>query len=349
MPVAESNANWTTGSLVRTAGAESRPSRPRLLEPGLLPFVPGVERYRTSGGGASVISLLPGDEIEFIDHEGRQSCELSVVHPSGDEDFEALGLKAERRSSAIAALVAAGDKEVHELSALLAMLDLDPDSLHACEVLSASSRPGETVALVAERAAVCIVVVPGAPMKVFEHSPPTEIAIRVKRSAVEPGLPISLPPLLADPRLDFRIGRATASTYAVRAGDYIQVIDVGGRQCTDFLAFHRADLDRGVERGLGRHHHSLVDGCDLSESGAWPPSSSIRTCDPSSKWCVTRSVATTPSCWHVAPSITRTWAIPDMPTVRTISIPHWSRTKLSGARAGRQSTSSITPAWSPAI
>ena len=249
-PVAESNVHWTTESLVRTAVTESRPSRPRLLEPGLLPFVPGVERYRTPGGGGSIISLLAGDEIEFSDHEGGQRCELSVVHPSGDEDFGALGLKAGRKSSAIGALLAAGSDGSHDFSALLAMLDLDPGSLHACEVLGASSRPGEMVTLVAERDAVCIVVVPGAPMKVYEHSPPTDIAITVKRSRVDPGLPASLPPLLADPRLDFRISRASARSYEVKAGDYIQVIDVAGRQCTDFLAFHRADLDRGVERGL---------------------------------------------------------------------------------------------------
>ena len=249
-PVAESSMDRNTGSLVQTAGVEVRNSRPRLLEPGLVPFVPGIERYRAPAGCASIISLVAGDEIEFSDREGRQRCELSVILPSGDEDFGGLGLKAERKSSAIGALLAAGDDETHELSALLATLDLDPDSLHACEVLSASSRPGETVALVAERDAVCIVVVPGTPMKVYEHSPPTDIDITVKRSRVDPGLQVSLPPLLADPRLDFRISRATALSYEVKAGEFIQVIDVAGRQCTDFLAFHRADLDRGVERGL---------------------------------------------------------------------------------------------------
>ena len=248
--MAESNVDWNTGSLVQTSRAEVRNSRPRLLEPGLVPFVPGIERYRAPGGGASIISLVAGDELEFSDREGRQRCELSVVLPSGREDFSALGLKAERKSSAIGALLAAGVDETHELSAVLATLDLDPHSLHACEVLSASSRPGKTVGLVAERDAVCIVVVPGTPMKVYEHSPPTDIAITVKRSRVDPGVQVSLPPLLADPRLDFRIGRATALSYEVKAGEFIQVIDVAGRQCTDFLAFHRADVDRGVERGL---------------------------------------------------------------------------------------------------
>ena len=36
----------------------------------------------------------------------------------------------------------------------------------------------------------------------------------------------------------------------MREGEYIQVIDVQGRQCSDFLAFHRGKLERGLERGL---------------------------------------------------------------------------------------------------
>ena len=47
-----------------------------------------------------------------------------------------------------------------------------------------------------------------------------------------------------------RVDSATALAYEVRAGEFIQVIDVEGKQCSDFLAFHRGKLERGVERGL---------------------------------------------------------------------------------------------------
>ena len=36
----------------------------------------------------------------------------------------------------------------------------------------------------------------------------------------------------------------------MRKGEYIQVLDVQGRQCSDFLAFHAGKLQRGLERGL---------------------------------------------------------------------------------------------------
>jgi cation diffusion facilitator CzcD-associated flavoprotein CzcO/uncharacterized protein YcgI (DUF1989 family) len=43
---------------------------------------------------------------------------------------------------------------------------------------------------------------------------------------------------------------ARRSPYRVRAGDYIQVIDVDGRQCSDFQAFHAGDLAAGVESAI---------------------------------------------------------------------------------------------------
>ena len=55
-----------------------------------------------------------------------------------------------------------------------------------------------------------------------------------------------LPESLADPLADFRIKAATATAYRVKAGDYIQVIDVAGRQCTDFQCFSARKLDRGL-------------------------------------------------------------------------------------------------------
>ena len=59
-----------------------------------------------------------------------------------------------------------------------------------------------------------------------------------------------LPEPLADPRLDFQVDRASALAYEVKAGEYIQIIDVQGRQCSDFLAFNAGKLQAGKERGL---------------------------------------------------------------------------------------------------
>ena len=86
-------------------------------------------------------------------------------------------------------------------------------------------------------------IVDGAP-------PPSELLVEVRRATPRSYEQQELPPPLAEPRLDFRVDAATALAYEVRAGEFIQVIDVEGKQCSDFLAFHRGKLESGQERGL---------------------------------------------------------------------------------------------------
>ena len=57
-----------------------------------------------------------------------------------------------------------------------------------------------------------------------------------------------LPDPLADIKDEFTVAAACGKAYTVKAGDYIQLIDGQGRQCTDFLAFSQRALDAGKER-----------------------------------------------------------------------------------------------------
>ena len=56
-----------------------------------------------------------------------------------------------------------------------------------------------------------------------------------------------LPPLLGDVRDEFTVLRGTARAYELRKGDYVQIIDVHGQQCSDFMAFRGDGLMRGEE------------------------------------------------------------------------------------------------------
>jgi len=63
-----------------------------------------------------------------------------------------------------------------------------------------------------------------------------------------------IPPPLGTVVAEYRIAPGTAIAYPVEAGQYIQIIDVDGSQCSDFLAFagedHRDELDSTVTRTL---------------------------------------------------------------------------------------------------
>jgi aminomethyltransferase len=97
----------------------------------------------------------------------------------------------------------------------------------------------------AAQAAECLLVVPGRLMAPDQQAPPTTLHIILP--VEEDQAP---PPPLAAAKLDMRIAAATAAAYRVAAGDYIQIVDIAGKQCSDFIAFDAAELARAREWGI---------------------------------------------------------------------------------------------------
>jgi aminomethyltransferase len=222
-------------------------SAPPQLVGGLLPRDPALETYRVSPGGATVIGLRGDDRARVIDRHGGQIAELTALSSDGREDPTALELVADAPASVLRGLLAAGGANgfLGELHAR----GLRPDEARAARLFGPQSAPGSDVSLTAARETTLIVAAPGGRV-IDGEQPATELFVEVRRAAPRPPAEVELPPPLAEPRLDFRIDPASAQSYVVKAGEYIQVLDVKGKQCSDFLAFHRAKLEAGVERGL---------------------------------------------------------------------------------------------------
>ncbi len=227
-----------------------QPVRPRGYEPGLPLLGTGLERYPVRGGGAVVIGLAQGDSLEIIDPQGLQYCELAVFGKDGIEDAGALGAVASGPAKGIAAILSDDSESSRSVVHGLRRENLQVEDSRAVYLFEGDSRPGEAASFTAQRAAVCIIAAPGGAMRPEEQNPPTNLVVMVKRAQTEAKGAPSLSTPLADPRLDFRIERATAQSYEVEAGEFIQVIDVEGRQCSDFLSFSTSKLEAGIERGL---------------------------------------------------------------------------------------------------
>jgi aminomethyltransferase len=243
--------------------------RPRLLLPGLVPSDPRLERYRVHPGGVTALALDAGDGITVIDAEGRQRGELTVL-AGGGEDYKALGTAADGAATVLRALAAGGPQgrpawqpdgiqpagaapaagSAAEVVRALADRGLDPAAARAVILFGEWSRAGTAATFTAQQTVTCIVAAPGGLMPVDSGNPPSDLVIEVRRTRPRQPREPRLPPPLADPLLDLRVDLATARAYQVEAGQYIQVIDVEGRQCSDFLAFDSRRLSGGVERGL---------------------------------------------------------------------------------------------------
>ena len=157
-------------------------NRPRLIQPGLPRFEPGVERYRIAGGGAVVLALFAGDRLEITDLEGRQRAEVAVFAPGGEEDAAALGLRAEGSALGINRLLAGSDGAARAVAALLKARGVPRAIAKAVDLFQHDSLPGETASAMAARDVIAIIHASGTAMGVEGELPPTDLVALVRRA-----------------------------------------------------------------------------------------------------------------------------------------------------------------------
>jgi aminomethyltransferase len=213
----------------------------------LLPEDPFLETYLVRPGGATVFALGPDERVTVIDRDGGQVAELTVLADDGRDDASAIGETADAPATVVRQ--AHGQRDGSLLWSELAARGLDPPEARAVRLFDESSRPGTSQSFRTDRAVTVVVAAPAGRI-VDGAPPPSELLVEVRRARPREYDRLELPPPLAEPRLDVRVDGATALAYEVRAGEFIQVIDVEGKQCSDFLAFHRRKLESGIERGL---------------------------------------------------------------------------------------------------
>ena len=222
-------------------------ARPALVLPGLKPVDRSLETHWVRPGAATAVPLHPDDRITIVNRDGGQVAELTVVDSEGGEDAAALGARADVDATVLRDLVRAGSAD--GFLAELHAGGLVPDDARALRLFDNETPRDAAEEFVAEREAIAIVAAPGG--RVVEGDwPASPLLIEVRRAIPRELEEVELPAPLAEPRLDFRVDRASAAAYEVKEGEYIQIIDVQGKQCSDFLAFNRDKLEDGSERGL---------------------------------------------------------------------------------------------------
>ena len=81
-----------------------------IIEPGLNLLPPGVERHVVNGGGLTGLQIFPDDEIEIINDEGNQICEIIVFDKNGKSDPGILNLKENTKNSEIKKILSSKDE-----------------------------------------------------------------------------------------------------------------------------------------------------------------------------------------------------------------------------------------------
>lgn len=222
-----------------------------MLVPGLPVLPPNVERHPVPGGGTRTVTLDAGDEVTVIDREGRQACELVVFDAAGRSDPAIIGAGGTGVTLGTQAYLHSEASSAQRVRAALSARGCDLARFVAIRLFGDASRAGESVSFVATAPATLVASAPGGPMPVDEQSAPSEIVLYVRRESRSNVKPADGPPSpLAEPLVDINIQPGTARAYEVRAGQFIQIVDVKGRECSDFQAFSLRALDRGSERDI---------------------------------------------------------------------------------------------------
>lgn len=222
-----------------------------IVTPGL-PILPhGVERYPVPGGGSRAVPVSKGDEISLLNPEGLQRGELVFFAPDGSSDAGLLGSSGVGQPTGTIATLSNGGASGEKVLRALSAAGFDLEKGDAVYAFSDGAMAGDMETFAAECDGLLIVAAPGEAMMPDAQNAPTELILYIRRSDPGIGKPdVGPPDPLADPLQDINIQPGTAAAYEVKEGEYIQVVDVKGRECSDFQAFSRRALDKGMEREI---------------------------------------------------------------------------------------------------
>ncbi|WP_238368789.1 trimethylamine-oxide aldolase Tdm [Mesobacterium pallidum] len=229
----------------------SGPPKPSaILQPQVFSLPPGTERYVVEGAGAILVRVEPGDRIEIANTEGGQRCEIVCADTSGRFDPGIIGARGQGAPTGLMALLSGTDASLRSLRMGVEARGLDLARAQAVQLFDGQTPAGTAESFTVTREGIAIIAAPGGIMDLEAQDTATPLTVHIRRAVLKSAARFELPDPLADPVADIRVQSATAEAYFVKAGDYIQILDVDGRQCTDFQCFSARKLDKGVEHAL---------------------------------------------------------------------------------------------------
>jgi len=223
------------------------PKPSKLYIPSQFTLPPGTERYVVEGMGAALIPVSAGDQITLTNDEGAQVCEIVAAGAGGRILPGILDAPANTQATGLMSLLSSSDQSLRGLRMGLEARGIDVHDAAAVRLFGDGAAAGETETIRVSSDGCVIIAAPGVAMDAELQNTTTPITVMMKRAIIKKHVGFELPDPLADPVDDIRVHSATAEAYFVKAGDYIQILDVDGRQCTDFECFSARKLDKGIE------------------------------------------------------------------------------------------------------
>ena len=227
------------------------PPRPsQIIQPAQFSMPRGMERYVVQGAGAVLIPVETGDCLTVINDEGGQVCEIVSADDKGRVNDSILDRPADAPADGLRTVLADSDQSLRGLRMGLEARKIDLSSAKATRLFGLHTHAKAEEAMRVFGDGTLIIAAPGGAMDAEAQNTVTPLTVMIQRATIKSHRKFELPDPLADPVADIRVHTQTAEAFFVKAGDYIQIIDVDGRQCTDFECFSARKLDKGIEHAL---------------------------------------------------------------------------------------------------
>ena len=222
-----------------------------IKEPGLNVLPPGVERHIIVAGGLTGLQIFPDDEIEIINDEGNQICEITCFDKDGKYDLGILNLKENNKADFIKKILNNNDESSLVTNYQLKKRNLNITNSKSTVVFDKDTPAGEKLKFKSKDKCYAIFSAPNNEMLISDQNPSGDLTLFIKRAKIKNDKELTIiPDPMFEPNYEKNIDRQTCISYQVKEGDFIQIISPAGRQCSDFVAFDTRKLDKGIEKGL---------------------------------------------------------------------------------------------------
>lgn len=176
--------------------------------------------------------------MEISSPDGLQRCEIITL--SNNTALESLKHHQQSPAHGTLAQLAQDNAASSRLKTQLDAWQVTTANLDMAYVFSHDALPS----LSFDQATTLVILCCGPDMVVDQQVPVTELI--VKHASIKAPDEF-LPTPLAEISREYRVARRTATSYLVKEGEWIQIIDVEGKQSSDFVALDYQALKRGKE------------------------------------------------------------------------------------------------------
>jgi len=188
-----------------------------IKEPGLNVLPPGVERHVVNAGGLTGLQIFPDDEIEIINDEGNQICEIICFDKDGKSELGILNQKENSKKSFIKEILNRKDESSLTTNLQLKKRNLDINKSKSSILFDDKTPSGEKIKIKSKDKCYVIFSAPQNDMLVSEQNPSSDLTIFIKRAKIVNDKELSIiPDPVYEPNYEKNIDRETAISFQVK-------------------------------------------------------------------------------------------------------------------------------------